>query len=173
METIRRVTSGVDENKVSKVIKDDEIKAFVPYEEFPSFQIQELFYTEDNPLSLLTRHLTKFYDIDLPKGAMRFMKIRMPTKMEMTRELKLAGRPIPDDWAKFNLHNTASVDYIYVISGEITCVVGSALVELKQGDFLAQIGPEHTWINDHNEAYYLFCVMIGIEAGAELKRMTI
>ena len=52
-------------------------------------------------------------------------------------------------------------------------MVGSELIDLKQGDFLAQIGPEHTWINDHNEACYLFFVMIGIETGTELKRMTI
>ena len=116
METIRRVISGVDQNKVSKIIEDKKIKSFVPYEEFPCFQIQELFYTEDNPLSLLTRHLKKSYDIDLPKGAMRFMKIRMPTKTEMIKELELARRPIPDDWTKFNLHNTASVDYILLTS---------------------------------------------------------
>jgi len=101
------------------------------------------------------------------------MKLRMPTKAEMTTDLKKAGEAIPDDWSKFNLHNTDSVDYIYVLEGEITHVVGEQKFELKQGDFVVQVGPEHTWINDHDKPCYVLCVMIGIEPASERKKMMV
>lgn len=169
----RRLVTGINTEKQSVVLSDEKVTAFTPYPIFPCFQIQELFYTEDNPQSLETRNVIKPYEIDLPKGAMRFMKIRMPTKKEMIAELRSAGEPLPDDWTTFNLHSTDSVDYAYVISGQITCVVGKQLVELKQGDFLAQIGPEHTWINDNSEPCYLLCIMVGIEPSGERKKMMV
>ena len=172
-KTTRRVVTGVNENSDSKILTDEKVETFSPYPIFPSFQIQELFYTEDYPPSLATRHINKPYDINLPEGGLRFMKIRMSTKSEMTAELKLAGAPIPDDWTKFNLHNTDSVDYIYVLSGAITCVVGVEMLHLKEGDFLAQIGPEHTWINEHNEPCFILCAMIGIKQNTERKKMSV
>lgn len=157
----RRVVSGMDSSGNSKIISDEKIKAFIPYDIFPSFQIQNLFYTEDKVPSVQTRHLEKPYQIDLPEGALRFMKIRMPMKTEMMADLINANQPVPDDWTKYNLHCTDSIDYIYVLSGAITCVVGEELIDLKEGDFLSQISAEHTWINDHAEPCYLICVMVG------------
>lgn len=171
MEKTRRVVTGINENNQSNLIAEDVVSAFVPYESFPSFQITNLFYTEDNPHSLKTRHLDTPYDINLPEGALRFITLRMPTKEEMSRDMENAGMPVPEDWTKANLHATDSADYIYVLSGKITCVVGEKLIELNQGDFLAQIGPEHTWINDNDEPCYLLCVMVGTKPGGYRKDM--
>ncbi|MCD6055132.1 MAG: hypothetical protein K0R12_94 [Gammaproteobacteria bacterium] len=91
------------------------------------------------------------------------MKIRMPTKAEMIADLKQTGENIPQDWHKFNLHRTDSIDYIYILSGHISCIIGNKRIELSQGDFLTQIGPEHTWINDNDQPCYIFCVMMGIQ----------
>lgn len=168
----RRVVTGIEKGE-SKIIADEKIPAIVPYPIFPSFQLQNLFFTEDNPQSLSTRHLNNPYDINLPEGAMRFLKVRMSTKAEMVAELKNAGQPIPEDWSKFNLHSTDSVDYIYVLSGAITCVVGEQQVNLKAGDFLAQVGPEHTWINDHDEPCYLLCIMMGTKSDGTRKKMMV
>lgn len=173
LEPIRRLISGLDKNKQSKILSEEQIKAFVPYDLFPCFQIQELFYTEDIPQSLETTHLNKPYDIELPQGAFRAMKLRMPTKKEMTQYLEKAGQPIPTDWTKFNLHSTNSIDYVYVISGEINYVAGSEVKKLKQGDFLAQIGPEHTWVNESDEPCHLLCMMIGTDENKERKKMIV
>jgi mannose-6-phosphate isomerase-like protein (cupin superfamily) len=158
------ITTGIDDNNISKVFEEKIVPYFSPYEIFPSFQIQELFYTEDHPQTLKTQHLKKTYDINLPQGAMRFLKIRMPAKKDLINDLQQANMEIPADWTKYNLHNTDSVDYIYVLSGEITCVVGEELVHLTQGDFLTQVGPIHTWVNNSDEACEILCVMVGIEA---------
>lgn len=170
----RRLTTGIDlKNNGSLIIADESVHWFIPYAKYPSFQIQELFYNEDCPLSLATRHLVKEYDIDLPAQAIRFLKVRMPTKTEIIADLTRAGEPIPEDWHQFNLHRTDSIDYLYVLSGSITCVIGTETTELAAGDFLVQISPEHTWINDNEEPCYMLCVMIGIPvANNEEKRKT-
>ncbi len=165
MKATRRLTTGINlETNKSIVIADESVKWFIPYDKYPSFQIQELFYSEDCPLSLTARHLIKEYDIDLPEKAIRFLKIRMPTKAEITADLIRAGEPVPEDWHKFNLHRTDSIDYICILSGNITCVIGTKTTELSSGDFVVQIGPEHTWLNDNDEPCYMLCVMLGIAA---------
>lgn len=72
---MRRITTGVNENYESTIISDEQVKALTPYPQFPCFKLQNIFYTEDNLQSLKTRHLEKPYDIQLPAGAMRFLKI--------------------------------------------------------------------------------------------------
>lgn len=174
LKPTRRITTGIDhETNESKLIANELVEAFIPYPQFPCFKLQDIFYTEDNLQSLKTRHLAKPYDIDLPAGAMRFLKLRMPTISEMAAELKAADQTVPEDWAKYNLHNTDSVDYVYVLSGKITCVVGKQKIQLSEGDFLAQIGPEHTWVNEHNEPCYVLAIMVGIQPSGNRKKMTV
>lgn len=91
----------------------------------------------------------------------------------MTKDLIKAGKTAPEDWATFNLHSTDSIDYIYVLSGAITCVVGEQTINLNTGNFLAQIGPEHTWVNDNDEPCYILCVMCGIKPSGERKKMVL
>lgn len=173
LKPTRRVVTGIDSSKQSTLISDETINTLIPYPEYQSFQLQDLFYTEQNPQSLATRPLNKPYNIEVPEGGMRFIKIRMPTKIEMSEELKAAGQPIPDDWTTFNLHATDSVDYIYILSGSVTCVVGTQTTQLNAGDFLVQVGPEHTWINDTAEPCYLLCIMMGTKPNPEHKKMTL
>jgi mannose-6-phosphate isomerase-like protein (cupin superfamily) len=172
-KTTRRLTTGVNpKNNESLIIADESVNWFTPYAKYPSFQIQELFYTEEYPLSLATRHLIKDYDIDLSEKAIRFLKVRMPTKAEIITDLTCAGEPVPEDWHTFNLHRTDSIDYLYILSGNITCVIGTETTELSTGDFLVQISPEHTWMNDSNEPCYMLCVMIGIATPDKERRKT-
>lgn len=169
----KRITAVIDSEHNSKIISEEKISAFVPYAIFPSFQIQELFYTEDLPQSLMTRQLNKPYDITLPKGAMRFLIVRMPTTAEMTTDLERAGQPIPENWENYNLHNTDSIDYLYVLSGSIQYIVANNKLTLNQGDFLVQIGPEHTWVNDNDMPCMMLCVMVGTEPSLQRKKFEV
>ena len=165
MQATRRITTGIDANG-SKILTDEIVDNLHPYAFFPSFQIQNLFYTEDFPQSIKTRHIDTAYNRNLPKGALRFVKIRMPTLAEKIADFQKTGQAIPEDWTKFNLRSTGSADYIYILSGEVTCVMGEQQLHLKAGDFLAQIGAEHAWINDHSEPCEMLCVMIGRDDSA-------
>jgi mannose-6-phosphate isomerase-like protein (cupin superfamily) len=161
LQQTRRVTTGISASKKSDLISDEQVATITPYPVWPSFQLQDLFYTEDSPPSIETRHLDKPYNLELPEGAVRVIKIRMPTRAEMATELQAAGQSVPEDWTKFNLHRTDSIDFIYILSGSIICVVGEKQVLLKAGDFIAQLGPEHTWINESDEPCICLCVMVG------------
>jgi mannose-6-phosphate isomerase-like protein (cupin superfamily) len=172
MKIGQRFVTGVHDGK-SQLLSQEKVSGFVPYALFPSFSIHELFYTQDTMQSLATRHLSKDYNIDLPKGAMRIMTIRMPTTKEMERDLIASGQAVPDDWYKHNIHNTDSVDYIFVLSGSIECVTGDDVFVLKQGDFLAQVGPDHTWVNPNDEPCYVLAIMVGIEPSGNVKKMTL
>jgi quercetin dioxygenase-like cupin family protein len=55
-------------------------------------------------------------------------------------------------------HTTETLDYLVLISGEISLLVGSDEVELKAGDVIVQNGTQHNWINRSIEP----CVMAGI-----------
>ncbi len=169
-EVTRIVTTAFNlETKKSNIIADEKTKWFSPNSKNPNFQVQELFYSEDNPVSLQTRHLNKPFTFNLPERAMRFLKLRMPTKAEMVADLVQAGEAIPEDWGKFDLHRIDSIDYIYILSGNITCFVSEEKFDLSPGDLLVQIGAEHTWLNDHDEPCYAFCVTVGtpMPQGAE------
>lgn len=170
---MRRIISGFNESDQSEVLVEDEVESIIPYEPFPCFQLQNLFYTEDKEQNLKTAHNNTDYDINLPPGAFRFLKMTMPTKKQFTECLEKAGEEVPEDWTKYNLHATDSADYIYVLSGKIDYVVGETVTTLKKGDFLAQIGPEHTWVNRYDEPCEVLCVMVGMKPTGKAKKMLV
>lgn len=169
----RRITSFNDANQKPQLLADEIIEAFSPFPTLESFQLQNLFYIQDFPPSLSTRHSDTPYNLDLPAGALRFVKIRMPTQAEIVADLRKNNQEIPTDWRKFNVHRTDSIDYLYVLSGKITYVVGEELIELNEGDFLTQLGPEHTWINDNDQPCYLFGVVVGVKPTGLKKEMAV
>ena len=101
------------------------------------------------------------------------IRYRVTLVLEMAAELKQAGQVVPDDWKKFNLHNTDSVDYIYILSGKISLIIGEKIVQLKAGDFVTQVGTTHTWVNDNDEPCYFLCAMVGIKPGAKRGKMMV
>jgi quercetin dioxygenase-like cupin family protein len=45
------------------------------------------------------------------------------------------------------MHRTASVDYAFVLEGEIWAILDTTEVLLRQGDVLIQRGTNHAWSN--------------------------
>lgn len=60
-------------------------------------------------------------------------------------------------------HTTDTVDYIYVITGEIHALVEGGEVLLREGDVLVQRGTHHAWSNRSGETCRLLAVMIDAE----------
>jgi hypothetical protein len=61
-EKTRCLTTVLDNDGTSKLESIKVVTAFSPYEKFPHFQVQELFYADNSPLSVLTRHLDQRSD---------------------------------------------------------------------------------------------------------------
>ncbi|MEZ4331097.1 MAG: cupin domain-containing protein [Myxococcota bacterium] len=67
-------------------------------------------------------------------------------------------------------HTTHSVDYIYVIRGEIHALVDDGERLLREGDVLVQRGTHHAWSNRSGKPCRLLAVMIDAEAVAGANR---
>ena len=85
---------------------------------------------------------------------------------EMEREvpglLELMEPDIP------GMHRTHSVDFIVVLSGEVTMELGDGVsTVLQAGDTVVQNATRHRWLNHTEERAWLAAVVIGAEFDAE------
>lgn len=60
------------------------------------------------------------------------------------------------------MHQTDTLDYIVIISGEIYCVMDKGETLLRSGDVLVQRGTNHAWSNRSDQ----ICVMAAVLNGA-------
>jgi mannose-6-phosphate isomerase-like protein (cupin superfamily) len=62
----------------------------------------------------------------------------------------------------FGMHTTETVDYVCVLSGEVTLVLDNgAEVPLRPGDCLVQNGTRHGWRNTGTEPARLLVALVG------------
>lgn len=66
----------------------------------------------------------------------------------------------PDDESVPGMHETETVDIIYVASGEVYAVMEQGRTLLKAGDVLIQRGTNHAWVNETDEPAWLFAVLV-------------
>ncbi len=62
-------------------------------------------------------------------------------------------------------HTTASVDFVYVVAGSATVLIGAEdseplRVELAAGDTFVHRGPRHAWLNRGTESCRLVCTSV-------------
>ena len=63
------------------------------------------------------------------------------------------------------MHKTPTVDYIVLLSGEISLVLDEGdPIKLKPFDAVVQRGVGHSWLNTGREPALLMCVMVGGKA---------
>ncbi len=60
------------------------------------------------------------------------------------------------------MHETPTIDYILLLSGEISLVLDEGEpIELKPFDAVVQRATNHSWVNTGREPALLMCVMVG------------
>lgn len=62
------------------------------------------------------------------------------------------------------MHKTKTVDYIILLSGEITMLLDEGEVDLKPFDTVIQRGTNHAWINRGSEPALFAAILIHAEA---------
>src|SRR5262249_46358983 len=99
------------------------------------------------------------WEIDPPPrgAAFRMVKI-MPADDE--------EKPAPDEGEPDFLgeHATETVDFVVVLSGEITLTIGGREVTLGPGDTVVQRATPHDWINRGTEPCFLAGVLLSAKA---------
>jgi Cupin domain. len=67
------------------------------------------------------------------------------------------------------MHATNTVDYIFILAGEITCFFDSGdRVTLAAGDCLVQNGTQHAWRNEGLTPCVMAAVAVGVRPAGEL-----
>ena len=74
------------------------------------------------------------------------------------KEMGVAGGGAPVRHA--HMHRTRSIDYAFVLSGEIDMLLDDAEVHLKAGDILVQQGTNHAWVNNGDAVCRIAFVLI-------------
>lgn len=151
---IRRVVTVLDEHDKAVVLFDSRL----PLTDSGVVSRAELWSTDTLPPGFSREDsATKSTGISPPDGGTAFRVIDFPprdeaaiAKLDPNFLMKQVGdhAPIRGQPTKDPLmHRTRTVDYVYIISGEIDMMLDDSTVHLQAGDVVIQQATNHAWIN--------------------------
>ena len=144
MKPIRRFVTGHAADGRSNFLFDSEIHGETTSE---GVSIAELWATSESPASNASSEDT----------ARRSHSLLPDASGTLLRIFEVEPQAPDTD---LGFHTTDTVDYIYVISGEITALVDDDEVLLREGDVLIQRGTRHAWSNRGDAPCRMVAVMI-------------
>ncbi len=172
---VRRVMTSVSANHTSPVVRDEVVEP-ITTAVLPGFSWHRLWSVDAIPPAPADGSHAPGLEHFPPAGGVRFMVFEIPpdqtakprglTAEELRRELeeKLPGRSRHFDDGGSRTHATASIDLIYVISGEIWLELDdSEPIHITAGDTVVQHGARHAWRNHGTQP----CVMVGCLIGIQ------
>lgn len=165
----RRVVTGLNAAGQSTVISDGAAPNVISLGDlWPGLSVTTLWATDHTPADntgATDPTLQQLGHDPAPQGTIfRFYEFP-PDAVRPPNPSKLLGlQGWTEDDLKINdmMHATNSIDYLVVLSGEMTMVMedGSEVV-LRRGDSLVQRGTKHGWSNRGAEPVLLFVVLSG------------
>jgi mannose-6-phosphate isomerase-like protein (cupin superfamily) len=81
-------------------------------------------------------------------------------QMAKAFELMEATHCRPDTKRHPGMHTTRTIDYVIILSGEVTLLLDKGEVDLKPFDVVVQRGTNHAWVNKGKEPVLLAAVLI-------------
>ena len=159
---IRRVVTGHDAHGDAVIATDGALPTVVELAAIPGTMFHEVWSTAATPVSIDNGpdptigplHLppptrgTRIRFVDIPPDTEDFLKhgaARMKDAFGQVGDVH-ASTVRPDSPHPL-MHRTETVDYGFVISGEITLVLDKGEANLKAGDVVIQRGTNHAWAN--------------------------
>jgi mannose-6-phosphate isomerase-like protein (cupin superfamily) len=161
---MKRVVTGPGEDGGAAILANGEPPTVV---EFGQYRTTELWVTDDTPPAVDRGDpSTRAWELEPPPRGSCFRIVRIAPQA--------AGAPGPDpgtgateaadggggDPGFLAEHVTSTLDYVVVLSGEVTLTVGGAEVTLGPGDSVVQQGVAHDWRNHGTEPVVLAGVLI-------------
>jgi mannose-6-phosphate isomerase-like protein (cupin superfamily) len=170
---VRRVVTGHTPDGKAIVASDMEVDA-VTVDLLPQMEFHRLWGADETPAfpdNGSPRPANAYYP---PVGGFRFglftvppqsVALRVDLDMEVALaelEEKLPGLAAYIEWDKPGMHTTNTIDFEYVISGEIWLELDDGKeVHLRPGDTLVQNGTHHAWRNKGTEPCKLVVCIVG------------
>lgn len=147
----RRVITGLNVDGRSRVVSDEpspHVRSF-----FGSIDTVESWVTPSPPpvagetLIDIAAEAPDGLEPDDPHGTLLRLSVYQPDP--------------PDLDVKKRMHASKTVDYAFVLAGEMVCVLEDGEVTLRPGDVLVQRGTQHVWSNRTSETAMIGFVMVG------------
>lgn len=147
----RRVVTGIKNGQ--SVIVEDQIAQNV-VDHFHGLYISDLWNTTQMPASLEDEVEIPNTGIpQTPKNGTYLRYVCIPPDKELGIEEEI-GHPHP------LMHQTQTLDYVVILSGEIYLVMEEGETLLQAGDVVIQRGTNHAWSNRSNENCIQLAVLI-------------
>ena len=159
MKPIRRVVTGNSPDGRSTILFDSEVAPVVTAKEGDRAQrlsLAELWATTESPASNASSEdaARTVYSL-LPAANGTLLRT-----VEILPEPPGSARPGLGSDSHPGFHRTDTIDYMFVVSGEIYAMVEDGEVLLRAGDVLVQRGTNHAWSNRSQAPCLMVAVMI-------------
>ena len=164
-DTIRRIVTGNDANGKAIFVSDTRI---------PIDNAEPIWLTTaDDPLvregpdtpSLILPSTAP--NLEPPPGGSRTLRISLVPWKQM--EPQLAAHPIEGVDAK-GFHRTLTIDYIFMLSGELELLLDDDKVTLGGGDIVIQRNTNHSWRNPTDAICEFHGTMVAFPVNWSAKR---
>jgi mannose-6-phosphate isomerase-like protein (cupin superfamily) len=138
---MKRVVTGVDEQGLSYILSDDVVEEGVIWRYRPE-HIRDWIAGID-PDAAADK-------LEPPGGGATW------AQTTIAPGISAANRPGIDDRG---FHTTRTIDFVYVLEGELTLELDRGKVELQKGDFVVQQATHHAWHNASDEPAKILALM--------------
>ncbi|WP_185156482.1 cupin domain-containing protein [Chryseobacterium sp. Tr-659] len=150
----RRIVTGIKDGK-SAIVEDGLVKNTV--EHLPGLIISDIWNTQQMPASLNFETIIPNTGFpQTPSNGTYFRYVIIPPDKDLGIDFK-AGQPHP------MMHQTPTLDYIVILSGELYLIMEEEETLLKPGDIVIQRGTNHAWSNRSDEPCIQLAVLIDAE----------
>lgn len=173
---VRRVVTGHDKSGKSIVLSDGLPPFVFSSPALPGYVSYDLFRTLETPASIAaeTAESTAGPRRQLPTPSGTVIRVsQVPPTHTATAKLdsaaaseafkalgNSAGHTGNSSARSSLMHRTESIDYVVVLSGELTLVLDDSDVILRSGDVLVQCGTNHSWENRSNAPVTVMFILI-------------
>lgn len=173
LKKIRRVVTGLNEKGQSAVVRDEVASNVLPIPSWEGAGVIELWTTSEMPVdnsgsedrgARPVRHDpdpcgTIFRVVQIPPE--RDGGLREASVSKIFDALGSTNKPTPRDSARHpSMHVTDSLDYLIVLTGELTMLMEEGEVTLHPGDCIVQRATRHAWANRGDVPVLLAAVLV-------------
>ncbi|MCI8993254.1 MAG: cupin domain-containing protein [Eubacterium sp.] len=155
----RRLVSGHNEKGEAVFIEDRNCPNVFALADNPEFVVTELWRQADAPNDITSPYedtTAGGFDINPTRNGNVFRIIEFPPNAKLGVN--------PDGTAAEPMkHRTASIDYCYILEGEVYAVLDEEEKFMQKGDVLIQRGTVHSWSNRSDKPVVILFVLCGAE----------
>jgi mannose-6-phosphate isomerase-like protein (cupin superfamily) len=183
---VRRIVTGHDDNGRSMVSEDRAAPSVHTNPKRVGYRLTQLWMTDQTPAFVGNEAdpTSRPLKLEPPKNGSVVRIVEFGPEGEWLQKIdaeatRVAWGAIGTDTASTNrdgqakhpfMHRTQSVDYCYVLEGEITLVLDNEEVLMRQGDFAVERGTNHAWANRSGKPCKILFVLIDGQFDPDIAR---